>query len=161
MEKVLFHIKDTIEHKKLVLDSANILCSYLFSISEFELGIQLIQRAASHDNSKFEKNELFDISSINDDFDNFKKPNKLLESEDLEKIKRHWKNNRHHPEHFTSVTNMSEIDILEMVCDWHARSCQYNTNLIEFCETRQENRFHFPEEMYAKIHKYCEIITRD
>ena len=48
---------------------------------------------------------------------------------------------------------MKEIDIIEMVCDWHARSVQYGTNLMEFVTVRQENRFKFPQEMYEKIYR--------
>lgn len=159
MDKVLFHIKDNIIHKQLVLDSAYILCEYLFSINKQELGLQLIQRAVEHDNSKFNNNELFDISDIKDDFKNFKNPEQLLSENDQEKIKEHWKNNRHHPEHFSNIENMEELDILEMICDWDARSKQHNTNLIDFVKVRQNNRFHFPQKMFEKILNYCYIIT--
>lgn len=36
-------------------------------------------------------------------------------------IETHWKNNRHHPEYFKDISNMEELDIIEMVCDWYAR----------------------------------------
>ena len=160
-DKMLFHIKDTIIHKKMVLDSAYILCEYLFSISKKDLAIELIRRAAEHDNSKFQPVELNSISEIKDNFSNFKNPNLLLPSEDEEKIKEHWKNNRHHPEHFSDVENMTELDILEMVCDWHARSKQHNTDLIEFVKVRQQNRFHFPTKMFSEILKYCNIILNE
>ena len=55
---------------------------------------------------------------------------------------------------------MDDVDILEMVCDWAAKSYQTNTSLLEFVKIRQENRFHFPDEMFAKILKYCEILER-
>ena len=161
MDKVLFHIKDNIEHKQLILDTAYVLCEYFFSIGKQELGLQLMQRAVEHDNSKFTKNELTDIACIKDDFKNFKNPEKLLSENDLNKIKEHWKNNRHHPEHFSSVENMNELDILEMVCDWAARSKQHNTNLIDFVTTRQNNRFHFPEKMFKQILFYCNILTNN
>lgn len=35
----------------------------------------------------------------------------------------HYKNNRHHPEHFKKgIQEMNLIDILEMICDWKASS---------------------------------------
>ena len=161
MDKILYHISDTIIHKKYVLDSANILCKYLFSVDKKELGLKLVQRAADHDNSKFESKELLDIASISDNFSNFKDANLLLENEDLEKIKEHWKNNRHHPEHFSNIENMEELDILEMICDWHARSKQHETDLLEFVKVRQNNRFHFPKHMFEKILFYCNIIVEE
>lgn len=161
MDKILYHISDTIIHKKYVLDSANILCKYLFSVDKKELGLKLVQRAADHDNSKFESKELLDIASISDNFSNFKDANLLLENEDLEKIKEHWKNNRHHPEHFSNIENMEELDILEMICDWHARSKQHETDLLEFVKVRQNNRFHFPKHMFEKILFYCNIIVNE
>jgi hypothetical protein len=54
---------------------------------------------------------------------------------------------------------MSEIDIIEMVCDWAARSEQYNNSLTEFAERVQRDRFHFNDEMYAKIRAYCNVLV--
>jgi hypothetical protein len=53
---------------------------------------------------------------------------------------------------------MEELDVIEMVCDWYARSLQLGTNFMEFVETRQNNRFHFPDYMYSNILKYCNIL---
>ena len=56
---------------------------------------------------------------------------------------------------------MNELDIIEMVCDWYARSMQYKTDFLSFVVSRQESRFHFPNEMFDKIYRYCEIINSD
>jgi hypothetical protein len=38
-----------------------------------------------------------------------------------EGVRRHYRANRHHPEHFPNgVNDMTLIDVLEMVCDWMA-----------------------------------------
>lgn len=50
-------------------------------------------------------------------------------------------------------------DIVEMVCDWHANSSIYGTDLIDFVVTRQQNRFHFPEEMFKQVLSYCNILV--
>ena len=55
---------------------------------------------------------------------------------------------------------MNEVDILEMCCDWHARSIQYHTDFLSFVKIRQENRFHFPKDMFDKIWKYCLILNK-
>lgn len=151
-------IEDAFTHKKYVFDSALKMAKYLIDNGDEELGITLLRRAAKHDNSKLEDEELEALSRISCDKDSLENAGEKMTDYKKKAIELHWKNNRHHPEFFSDVSNMDEIDIIEMVCDWHARSCQYNTDLIEFCETRQENRFHFPEDMYQRIHKYCEII---
>ena len=89
----------------------------------------------------------------------FKNAKYKLSKEERDIIRLHWKNNRHHPEHFDDISQMSDLDIWEMVCDWYARSLQYDTNFLEFVNTRQKNRFDFPEQQFEKIYKYC--ITVD
>lgn len=152
-------LEDVIKHKQYVLDSCWKMAKYLFSINEEELGLELLRRASIHDNSKLEDEELEALSRISEDKTTLKEASEKLTSFKIKAIELHWKNNRHHPEFFSDTKNMSELDIIEMVCDWHARSVQYGTNLIEFFETRQKNRFNFPKNIYNKIYKYCEIIS--
>ena len=71
----------------------------------------------------------------------------------------HYKHNAHHPEHFESVLDMEKIDILEMCCDWHARSTQYKTDFLDYVKTAQETRFHFPDWMFQEIWHYCEVLA--
>ena len=54
---------------------------------------------------------------------------------------------------------MTELDIIEMVCDWAARSEQYGTDLLDFIKERQHNRFHFSNKVYAEVEKYCKLIV--
>lgn len=153
------HIKDTIIHKEYMMRSALKMSEILIAEQKEELAMELLKRAAYHDNSKFDKDEAVSLSSIQ-----CKKalidPNINLSDEERKTIEQHWKKNRHHPEHFDDIEKMKEIDILEMVCDWHARSEQHKTNLIDFVLIRQENRFHFPEDMFEKILKYCKWMVK-
>ena len=89
----------------------------------------------------------------------FKNAKYKLSKEERDIIRLHWKNNRHHPEHFNDINQMSDLDIWEMVCDWYARSLQYGTNFLEFVSTRQKNRFDFPEQQFEKIYKYCITVN--
>lgn len=75
-------------------------------------------------------------------------------------IKLHWKHNTHHPEHFESCIDMSKLNIMEMVCDWYARSLQYNSNFLEYIKIQQDTRFHFPEWMFAEIWHYCKVLAK-
>jgi len=38
-------------------------------------------------------------------------------------IEHHYKNNRHHPEHFNNgIDEMNLVDLIELLCDWKAAS---------------------------------------
>lgn len=158
-DRIVYQINDLFEHKKYVLDSCKRLSLYLIeSENEVDLALELLKRAAVHDNSKLESEEFDNFIGLKCGAKAFVNAQVTLNNYEKEKIQLHWKNNRHHPEHFNNVQEMSKLDILEMICDWDARSRQYQTDLIEFVETRQENRFHFPEEMFKTIMYYCNII---
>ena len=60
----------------------------------------------------------------------------------------HYKNNRHHPEHFRNgIKNMNLIDLIEMVCDWKAASERHNDgNIYKSIEINQE-RFGYSDEL--------------
>lgn len=106
---------EIIEHIKAVRDNIN------FLIMELE------ERAKTHDLSKFSPEEL-------PLFDKYTPILKTLEYgteeyfENLKQLKpaldHHYKNNRHHPEHFkfSGISGMNLIDIMEMVADWVAAS---------------------------------------
>ena len=67
----------------------------------------------------------------------------------------HWKRNSHHPEYYDNPNDMSELDLLEMACDCHARSKQYGTSLLEYIDIQQNIRFHFDKEHFKKLRAYC------
>ena len=98
------------------------------------------------------------LCQIPRDTTSFTNANSGLDEIMKKSIELHWKHNSHHPEYFENVEDMSELDIMEMCCDWHARSQQYGTDFLSFVKTRQENRFHFPETMFEKIWNYCVIL---
>lgn len=159
-EDIMCQIQDTLIHKKLVIDSGYKMCNYLFTQNKNDLAFELLNRIITHDNSKFTEEELYGLASISN-----KKalinPDILLSADQQKIVEIHWKNNRHHPEYFKDINDMKEIDIIEMCCDWHARSVQYGTDLMQFIKIRQKNRFHFPEKTYKKILKYCNILIEN
>ena len=159
-DKIMEHVTDTLLHKSYVIVSCLKMSRYLVSIKEKDLAFALLQRANIHDNSKLVGPELELLSSIYGNKDAFIDPNTSLSDYEKLIIEKHWENNRHHPEHFKNVENMTELDIIEMVCDWYARSLQFGTDFLSFVKTRQETRFHFPDEMFMKILNYCEILSR-
>lgn len=81
----------------------------------------LLKRAINHDRSKLEEPELSWWKEMD------KEPRYPYCSEEYkQKIKRwdkvfkhHYKYNRHHPEHYDyGVSEMTLVDIVEMMCDW-------------------------------------------
>jgi hypothetical protein len=71
----------------------------------------------------------------------------------------HWKRNSHHPEYYDNPNDMSELDLLEMACDCHARSKQYGTSLLEYIDIQQNIRFHFDKEHFKKLRAYCVALV--
>lgn len=154
--------KDTIVHKIYVQKSSDILCRYLEKEKAFEHSKLLRERARIHDNSKISNlDELYALSRIIDDKSSLKNVNNQLSTLKKDAIALHWKHNAHHPEHFSSVLDMSKLDIMEMCCDWHARSSQFHTNFLEYVQVQQEKRFHFPEWMFAEIWHYCQVLAAE
>lgn len=153
--------QDTYVHKKYVIKSCTKLANYLREQGIVEHANQLMDRAIIHDNSKiYCDDETRALSLIINDKSCLNEASKSLSQIKTDALKLHWKHNSHHPEHFSNYADMSKLDIMEMCCDWHARSTQYNTNLLEFLEVRQKERFHFPEYMYLEIKYYCEILLK-
>ena len=154
-----FHIKETLNHKQYVLQACDKMAEYLDSIGQTDLAVALLIRANIHDNSKIVGIELEKFVKIYGNQESFINPKVQLSESQKDIIENHWKNNRHHPEYFENIRDMSELDIIEMVCDWYARSLQYGTDFIDFVKTRQEVRFHFPEDMFKIILGYCEVLA--
>lgn len=152
---------DTFEHKGYVMASCEKLAKYLDNKGAVEHAKMLRERAKVHDNSKITcEDEMHALSSIINDKESLRDSSKQLSQTKMDAIKLHWKHNTHHPEHFKTPIDMSKLDIMEMCCDWHARSMQYGTDLLEFVKKRQEDRFHFPAWMFAEIWHYCEVLAQ-
>ena len=150
--------EDTFIHKQIVLNSCYLMAKYLMSKNRIELGIQLLKRGCEHDNSKFDKEEFRKLSQILKNRSCFTDAKEKLTCGEIKAIQYHWKHNRHHPEYHEHYSDMTDLDMIEMVCDWFARSIQYNTDFLPFIEERQRNRFRFDQKQYDKIHRYCVIM---
>lgn len=154
--------RDTIVHKEYVEQSINKLAQYLEKEGAVEHARLLRKRGQCHDNSKIScADEVEALSRIINDKSCLKDADKQLSPIKKEAIALHWKHNTHHPEHFKSVLDMSKLDIMEMCCDWHARSTQYKTDFLDFVKKHQENRFHFPDWMFQEIWHYCRVLDSE
>jgi len=61
----------------------------------------------------------------------------------------HYRENRHHPEHFgdNGITEMSLIDLLEMLADWKAAGERHADGSMAKSLVAQEKRFHISPEL--------------
>lgn len=110
----------------------------------------LIRRAEKHDKSKLEEPELSWWKEMD------KEPRYPYGSEEYkQKIKRwdkvfkhHYKYNRHHPEHYEyGVSEMTLIDIVEMMCDWLGyKDTTTVTEALKVCD-EQMARYDISEEL--------------
>ena len=110
----------------------------------------LIRRAENHDKSKLEEPELSWWKEMD------KEPRYPYGSEEYkQKIKRwdkvfkhHYKYNRHHPEHYEyGVSEMTLIDIVEMMCDWLGyKDTTTITEAFKVCDD-QMVRYNISEEL--------------
>ena len=158
------YIKDTIIHKSYILIECNIMFDWLCENGKENLAINLAKSCSIHDDSKFTKLEYTKMLEISMDSkkDAMLNPSILPSNYVSSILKYHWKNNRHHPEHFKDPNLMTELDMIEMVCDWSARSQQYKTDLLEFVNTRLQKRFTgFNEENKKLILQYCNVLMHN
>ncbi len=160
-EKLSKEIYDNILHRKCVLRSGMYLATYLKTINQDQLAEALINRCLLHDLSKLENTDEFTaLASIVNQNCAMRNVHNELTPQLRKIIQLHWKHNTHHPEHYASPNDMSVLDIIEMACDCHARSKQFSTDLIEYITVQQEKRFHFDEEHYQLLLKYCTLLVK-
>ena len=157
--KLSKEIYDTVLHRKCVLRSGLYLATYLKHHGEKELADQLIERCLVHDISKLEDTREFAaLASIIDQSEDMKNVTHELTDRQKEMISLHWAHNSHHPEHYPSANDMTQLDLLEMACDLHARSKQWHTNSLEFLNSQQNIRFHFDEEHFKMLSRYLVVL---
>lgn len=153
------HVTDTLIHKKYVLEASLRIINYLYKMGQDEDALQFARKCARHDDSKLESDEMKEFLQLPSENINMKKADAQLTSAVSLLIEKHWKHNRHHPEFFDDYHEMTDLDIMEMVCDWYARSRQYQTDFKEFVKTRQQIRFKFDDAFFQKVWLYCNIIS--
>ena len=63
-------------------------------------------------------------------------------------LKHHYSENRHHPEHFKNgVSDMTLIDLVEMICDWDAAGKRHKDNDIVKSIEMNQKRFNYSDDI--------------
>ncbi len=93
-------------------------------------GDDLIERAKTHDASKFGDEEripyvwLTEYHRCKRNGEAFTYPEGMADQVNRA-IRHHVTTNRHHPEFHADPNDMSEVDLIEMVCDWTAMAQEF------------------------------------
>lgn len=122
-------------HRDLVRNNLILMAGY--SNLSFEL---LFDRAEQHDISKFKHPEriayLYITWKYHHNISSYPESiNKQIEHGWLH----HIQNNRHHPEAHQNINKMTELDIVEMVCDWTAIAQENDGNNSSCMSWAMEN----------------------
>ena len=125
--------QDTVEH-------INQVAGHLVTI-----GIELMQRAMTHDASKLQppEKEVFDrMTPILRGLTYGSKEYKAALAEMDEALAHHYAHNAHHPEHYTAgIAGMTLMDLVEMFADWKAASERHADG--DFTRSLEINRERF------------------
>ena len=152
--ETLDKIRALTRHIKNVEENCILLGEKLILNGEIDLGRQLIANGFGHDLSKFRGIEWQELTvrGVNDD-----------ESSKLKlrmAIEQHNSTNSHHPEFWGGINKMPLIFLLELLCDWKARSEEFGTALIDYINGAAMKRFKFDknDEVYKILIKYMDLL---
>ena len=123
-QMIEFYERRTMEHIARV--TANLML--LAKVTDY--GDELAKRAKVHDDSKFGCDEkipyvwLTEFHRCRRDGEPFAYPEGIAERVDLA-IEHHVTSNRHHYQFHSDPNDMTDVDLIEMVCDWTAMSQEF------------------------------------
>ena len=120
----------------------------------------LIKRALRHDLSKYSREEEPYFSKITHLLKNCEYGGDLYKKylQELEPaLKHHYSFNNHHPEHYIQgMDGMSDLDRIELLCDWRAATRRHrNGNLIDSIN-KNSKRFNYDNQRLASFIKDSE-----
>lgn len=116
----------------------------------FKLIAALTIRSQEHDKSKLEEPEFSLWKKMDEEprypYGSKEYKNKIERYREL--FEMHYKKNPHHPEHFQNgISDMTLIDLVEMLCDWISYKDNISvTEAIEMVE-KQSERFEYSDEI--------------
>ena len=124
---------------------------------------KLYKRGLSHDNSKYRWSECKSIAKVV-----FKLRSSTYGSKEYEEmldsfrpaVQLHYDRNPHHPEHYKNgIKEMSDIDKIEMICDW-VSACRKHTNGDIFRSIRiNQKRFNYNNDFKKWLIRMAKILS--
>lgn len=77
-----------------------------------------------------------------------------------EALKHHYENNRHHPEHHEDgIDGMTLVDLVEMICDWHAATQRHEDGDIHRSIEINQERFGYGDQLKRILHNTVSECT--
>lgn len=151
-EAIDYFYKRTDKHISLVRKNL-----FLWAREKPELASELLNRASIHDESKYKEPErtpyIWRTWAGNCTLCNlpFEYP-EGMDQQVRDAIFHHITHNRHHPEWHPDPDEMTEVDLIEMVCDWKAMSQEFGEKTpMNFANKVLGRRFKFSENKCDKI----------
>ena len=121
-----FFLQRTKKHIELVGNNIMLLKEY--GTIELKIPLKALQsRTLHHDSSKYSVKEFIPYIWLTEKYRCMQKGHVLYYPEGIDKLvdaacMHHQSINRHHPEAHNNIFDMSNLDIIEMICDWKAMS---------------------------------------
>jgi hypothetical protein len=131
-------------------------------------GDMLIERARVHDASKYGTEEripyvwLTEYHRCRRNGEPFHYPDEVAEAV-KRAIHHHVTTNRHHPEFHADPNDMSDVDVIEMVCDWTAMAQEFgqdNGSARGWADKTVGNRIAFDAEKSRFVYQMIEELDR-
>ena len=128
-EMIAFYERRTNEHIERVRKCLAVMAAVT------EHADELNERAKAHDASKFGRHErgpyiwLTEFHRCRHSGEPFAYPDGI-EDQVHAAINHHITTNRHHPDYHRDPNDMSEVDLIEMVCDWTAMAQEFGQGLV-------------------------------
>jgi hypothetical protein len=138
-----------------VRDDCLLLGERLIEQEEEHLGRMLIANGLRHDNSKFHGIEWAYLHS------DVKESNPDLF---LVAMHQHNLTNLHHPEAWPGgIEDMDRLHLAEMVTDWHSRSSEFGSDLLEWVKESATKRFRFATtgRVYKDIKSFVDLLHEE
>ncbi len=155
-----FYERRTEEH----IDRVRRCLSVLASVTEYSG--ELNERARIHDVSKYGPNEripyiwLTEFHRCRRAGEPFSYPDGM-EDRVCDAIHHHVTTNRHHPDFHSDPNDMSDIDVIEMVCDWTAMSQEFGQDggsARGWADKTIGNRLHFNDERKQFVYSTIDLL---
>jgi hypothetical protein len=134
--------------------------------SATEYGDELLERGRVHDDSKFGPQEripyiwLTEFHRCRRTGEPFTYP-EGMEDRVRVAIEHHMTANRHHPDFHADPNDMSDVDIIEMICDWTAMSQEFGQDggsARGWADKTIGNRLHLNDDRIRFVYKMIVLL---
>jgi hypothetical protein len=125
---------------------------------------ELSERITSHDLSKYGAEEFIPYvyltwyHKMRNEGVAYEYPSQDVEDAIRGATQHHIHNNRHHPEFHANPHHMTEVDMIEMVCDWEAMSMELGGNTEEWAN-KNIGKWNFDKEHVKLIYMFIDDLS--